>query len=298
MSSKAAIQFGVHAVRIASILSHPPPGHLSLHAQYFSTKSPNTPAIAHLEVERKFNVTPLLLSRLREADSKQKTQDDQATGSKFSRKSNTFINDAYYDCLDLLSSKGIWVRKRTELDIGGGMAFVGDPSRTTIATSTAKWEAKIRLGGDYSNSEFEEMTGEAEVRKAVEQYLSWNDLAQTVVLSTLRKTWTAIDVVSAEAGQATGEALVVVDKISSVITREETGKEMEYSYSIGELEITRDIDLSGEVEADQAKKAETTAKMGSQLEKWMERHGELFPTSPSPLGKLTAFYAWREKMRD
>lgn len=304
MSTKAAVQFGVRAARIASIMSNPPTAHLFEHTKRFSNNSPNAPATTHLEVERKFNVTPLLLSRLQIADNKNKntspdaSQEYQTNGVTFSRKSNILINDVYFDCLDLLSSKGIWVRHRTELDLGRALSLVSGAPETT-ATSTANWEAKIRLGGDYSNSEFEEITGQAEVKKAVERYLSWNDLAESVALSTSRRTWAAQEIAEEGADKTPAELSVVVDNVLSILNPQYGGgKEREFKYSIGELEITRDVELTGDAELDQTKKVETTAKMSGELEQWMKRHDELFPTYPMPVGKLSAFWIWRDNVHD
>ncbi|RAL17792.1 uncharacterized protein BO97DRAFT_448329 [Aspergillus homomorphus CBS 101889] len=55
------------------------------------------------------------------------------------------IHDTYYDSAHFLSSKGVWVRRRDN-----------------------NWQAKIRRGGDYFNSKFEELSTPA----AISAYLA------------------------------------------------------------------------------------------------------------------------------
>ncbi|OJK00818.1 hypothetical protein ASPACDRAFT_42309 [Aspergillus aculeatus ATCC 16872] len=55
------------------------------------------------------------------------------------RGTQTF-HDIYYDSDDFLSTRGVWVRQRNNT-----------------------WQAKIRRGGDYSNSKFEELSTPASI---------------------------------------------------------------------------------------------------------------------------------------
>ncbi|KAK4504284.1 hypothetical protein PRZ48_005200 [Zasmidium cellare] len=294
MLTKSTLQYAVRA-------SRPPPPLRLTPTKRFSTRTPNKPVPSHLEVERKFNVTPHLMTTLQKHEQKQKnpslhpSPEPHDIDLHFSRKPDAIINDAYFDCLDLLSTKGVWVRQRTNLPLLDTQLAIEDTAAGPSSTSTTEWQAKVLIGGDYTNSQFQEIVGEEEVKKIVDCYLSWNDLAQTVALSTWRRSWTAQEHDDREAGKSMSEVLVVVDKVTSILSsRDAAGKPVTWEYTIGELEMTAGFELLGTDEGEATKEL-LTARMSAQLEEWMKRHGQLFPAYPTPAGKLTAFYAWMKE---
>ncbi|KAJ9648154.1 hypothetical protein H2199_001932 [Coniosporium tulheliwenetii] len=62
------------------------------------------------------------------------------------------IVDTYFDKANRLSGKGIWIRHRECLADGG----------SSKSKDEHQWEAKVRIGGDFTESEFEEVAGQAE----------------------------------------------------------------------------------------------------------------------------------------
>ena len=60
---------------------------------------------------------------------------------------------------------------------------------------------------------------------------------------------------------------------------------------VGEVELTMVVERG---RGDAAKLA-ATAVMQTELEAFTERHSMLFPTRPAPVGKLTAYFAWKKR---
>lgn len=95
-----------------------------------------------LEVERKFRC--LAVSNLLHQHGVPAFQSIEYRGKKS-------FHDIYYDDVGFLSSKGVWVRQRD-----------------------GHWQAKIRRGGDYNNSKFEELSGRVAISRYLSQ-LSWSN---------------------------------------------------------------------------------------------------------------------------
>ena len=121
------------------------------------------------EVERKFLPTALLkmylnsgtkpLNSLRFGEGESKICKDAAAPLNFYRLPDKRIRDTYFDSDDQLSNKGIWVRSRTSQTIRSEdfpLVSTGEPSKD--------WEAKVRIAGDYADSQFVEYERELKVR--------------------------------------------------------------------------------------------------------------------------------------
>lgn len=233
---------------------------------------------ALLEVERKFNVAAAhrlrsLLNVTSDDDIQLRMRPKLKTGAlEFTRQTDLHINDQYFVTPDgRLDASNIWIRRRT------------------INAKDIKWEAKIRLGGDYLNSEFEEITGKSKIDEYLKM-LGICNLQRIVNLNTARQSW----VVSGE--QQNAEMVVVVD----LCTAGGMGKsDSAFRHIVGEVGMTRDIGLEQEdgEETKRAKK-ELTGQMSSDLKGFMQRHEDLFPTKPGPVGKLTAYFAWQKQLKD
>lgn len=167
------------------------------------------------------------------------------------------FQDVYFDRRDKLSTNGIWVRKR---QMEGG-----EPT----------WEAKIRKGGTFNNSAFEELTDVTVIARSVEDITGRHEpatrnfgLEMLAVLSTRRKSWLADD-----------RYKIVLDS-------------MDFGHEVGEVELERRITLPedqhrhAEVEA---MKRDITRDMDRQIEAFMERYRWAF-RSGIPQGKLTAYF--------
>ncbi|CAK4033676.1 Hypothetical predicted protein [Lecanosticta acicola] len=267
---------------------------LSPHTLGHVRRTHSSPKTALLEVERKFNVaaSPRLTSQLEIAS---KTGPPSQTVPcisigilNFIPQPDEFINDQYFDTADSqLVSRGIWLRRRST-------------STSDKSAPVVEWEAKVRVGGDYVNSEFEEIVGKAEIQEFL-QPLEFDQLQQIVDLDSARQTWLALEprIGSVDFGAASQtEVKVVVDTSTTEILDSLPDSEPPFHHVVGELELTRTVQLLGQGEEDKAMKGEETRKMSDELQAFMKRHETLFPMSPAPVGKLTAYFAWRKQVEE
>ncbi|KAF2168401.1 hypothetical protein M409DRAFT_53090 [Zasmidium cellare ATCC 36951] len=290
MYAKSALQYAARAARVASFMSSSPPAHLFEHTKRFSTTAPTSPAVAHLEVERKFNCNPVLGLLLETSDAQAKGRITpfaaiaQNSPLKFARQPDEMIVDQYFDYEGKLSANNIWVRQRTV-----------NPTSFQTGADDSGWEAKVRVGGDYQNSEFEEVCGKDDVMKLVGRFVP--KIQATMNMGTSRKSWVASECSPQDGDRLPRQVLVVIDEAMETMwpIKMNPGEEAKnFKHSVGEVELTRSIELTGDDEADQDLKMRMTGQMSEELKAWMERHEELFPTDPAPQGKLTAFYAWKD----
>ena len=104
-----------------------------------------------VEVERKFKPTADSISRLRQnAGAPHYPSDRTFQALSFQTlvgPVNQNFEDTYYDADHILSTQGIWVRCR-----GGD------------------WQAKIRHGGNFINSSFQELSGREAVATMIQKY--------------------------------------------------------------------------------------------------------------------------------
>ncbi len=172
------------------------------------------------------------------------------------------IHDTYFDRNGRLAAAGTWVRRRN-----------------------GAWGAKIRRGGDYTNSRFEEVHGEAvwaqvgavlgEVSgEAPEEGEGVSNggpntfgLLTTADFVTHRQTWVADD-----------EFRIVLDT-------------MDFGHAVGEVELQQTV----LVPADDAAAAErlkqaVMQEMDGQIVAFMRRYAWAFAAG-TPAGKLTAYFA-------
>jgi hypothetical protein len=238
--------------------------------RFVSSKTTNT---AKLECERKFMPTDALRIKLKST-------------SPWISTPKVIIHDKYFDYQDLMTKQGIYVRLRSEYT----------PSNSNSKT---QWEAKIRLGGDYPNSQFEEVMGASEVVKAIQQHHSdfsveiLRKLPVKADMTTHRETWVAPQDQEAHAG---AEMQVVIDTCHFNHYPSFLKKGLDSIHVVGELELTKTISLRGDATSDEAQKKLETADMSSSLERYVEARPELFSFQPQPIGKLTAYFAWKIKI--
>ena len=159
------------------------------------------------------------------------------------------IHDTYYDRSSVLSSAGAWVRKRN-----------------------GAWEAKVRMGGNFTNSKFEEIDDVQEISKVIRCIAGIEGdaadnfgLAVTADFSTTRKTWVADD-----------EFHIALDT-------------MDFDHQVGEVELQQVLyGDNGEVPNEQ-KKLAMMQNMDDRIAAFMKRYSWAF--SPGePTGKLTAYF--------
>ena len=161
------------------------------------------------------------------------------------------IHDVYYDnSAGSLISAGIYVRQRNGF-----------------------WEAKVRGGGDYTNSMFEELTGTEPVRRCVMDTIGKKDcekdhfgLNPIATLSTDRQSWIADN-----------EFKIVLDT-------------MNFGHTVGEVELQEEVQFTETANSTiEQQKGEKMKGMDKRIEAFMDRYSWAFHLGV-PKGKLTAYF--------
>jgi len=159
------------------------------------------------------------------------------------------FEDTYYDHVDTLFSHGIWLRNRS-----------------------GTWQAKIRCGGDMVNSQFKELSSVDDIRVLVERHSQCTGseadafgLTKFARFVTQRRSWT-------------------VDEGFEVVL-----DETDFGYTVGEVELQRDI--SGG-EENVAGENEQAMEMDREIKRFMDRYRWAFPTG-TPVGKLASYCAMK-----
>ncbi|EHK44468.1 hypothetical protein TRIATDRAFT_36592 [Trichoderma atroviride IMI 206040] len=162
---------------------------------------------------------------------------------------NQIIRDSYYDKSSILSSAGAWIRKRD-----------------------GEWQAKIRKGGNFTNSRFEELSSIDDIAAYIKRTTGIDGgkainfgLQPTATFSTTRETWVA-----------DGEFHVVLDT-------------MDFGHQVGEIELQKTLEgENGGAPAEQQKQEEMQI-MDDRIVAFMSTYAWAF--SPGePKGKLTAYF--------
>ncbi|KAI2464710.1 hypothetical protein F4781DRAFT_425369 [Annulohypoxylon bovei var. microspora] len=252
--------------------------------------------VSNVEVERKFNPGPkftsLFANHTSHASHREKTP--------FAVRSHPgqLIRDTYYDTEDgHLGELGMWVRKRS-VDV-----LPLNPARLTArANDGALWNAKLRLGGHFSNSLFVEFDGQSDVSREVLRITgaktSLEDLRVVSDLQTRRSEWEVTQLADSTAPSA--KMTIVVDAVTEAEAETEVGKygidEAAFNHLIGEVELFQEFVTEGKDDTEhEAHRKEIAAQRMKELEEFMLSHPDLFSTSPSPVGKLSAYETWKAK---
>lgn len=160
------------------------------------------------------------------------------------------IHDVYYDRSNLLASAGVWVRQRN-----------------------GHWEAKVKSGGDFTNSKFEELANLYDISKCVQNVTgircSAGDhfgLERIATLSTLRKSWIADD-----------DFKIVLDTL-------------DFGHVVGEVELQQQkVFMATTNMSVEQQKQSAMQEMDSRIAGFMERYSWAFHPGV-PKGKLTAYF--------
>lgn len=236
-----------------------------------------------LECERKFNVTPIGETFLRGGSSKNPTELRPRPKLEFTYQGAQTIRDQYLDHEGRLVSRGIWLRKRIEPSL--------HPSPDQdIGNITL--EAKKRIGGDYNDSQFEEISGQDAVRRLLWATIPGLDLHDLVIfadLETSRQIW----IVAEKPSSRFEEYLtfqVVVDTCTS-------GDVPGWRHVVGEVERTWiQMVRDGKDRMSEDEKKRTLEGIREELGGFMKRHSNVFPVEPKPIGKLTAYFSAKKAM--
>ncbi|KAI4858721.1 hypothetical protein F4820DRAFT_441886 [Hypoxylon rubiginosum] len=258
--------------------------------------------ISNLEVEHKFNPGPKFSSCLaNRAWNTYQTQRPKCPFTVLSRP-DQLIRDTYYDTEDgLLSKLGLWVRQRyihipppdPARLITGNQALAAATGNDTAA----QWNAKSRLGGHYSNSQFVELDGKADVAREVlritEAKTKLEDLRVTTDLQTRRSAWEVVGLVDGTAPSA--KMTIVVDAVTEAEAGEDgIDEHSPFNHTIGEVELFEEVITEGKGDAEhEAHRKAIAAQRTKELEEFILAHPNLFSTNPKPIGKLAAYNTWR-----
>jgi thiamine-triphosphatase len=197
-----------------------------------------------LEVERKFH--SLLVRELTRHGGDPPFRSIRSLGS-------CNIHDVYYDRSNILSSAGVWVRKRN-----------------------GQWQAKIRKGGDFTNSRFEELSDAHDISRHVRALAGITGketenfgLDHMATISSERATWIAND--------------------EFRITSDST----DFGHTVGEVELQQSasFDAGAEISIEQ-QKSRIMQEMDERIVTFMQRYAWAFSIG-EPKGKLTAYFEWK-----
>lgn len=216
-----------------------------------------------LEVERKFAPTATSIRQL-----------DQNTGEppfdSVVHKGVTCFEDTYYDTpTDTLSKAGVWIRRREKLECGV-RPFAGHRRRDPPDVS---WEAKVRVGGDFINSAFREVTNVQEISAML------GTLVQGAELDAHR---------GPRGGQVREMARFVTDRTGYVVDGRFTVviDVADFGHTVGEVELEKD---ASEASLEDEDRARAIAAMDEEIDGFMRRFVWAFPPG-KPVGKLTAYF--------
>ncbi|KAF2798526.1 hypothetical protein K505DRAFT_224118, partial [Melanomma pulvis-pyrius CBS 109.77] len=196
-----------------------------------------------LEVERKFLPNKSSMSRLRASEGNPPFRSFKPLGV-------CHMHDVYYDSNDMLLSQGIYVRLRN-----------------------GTWEAKVRQGGNYTNSQFREYEGEEGIVEIVKRAWEMRD-GNGQEIKGYEKTDTVLQRLKPIAEFKTKREEWAIDGFRVVVDQADFG------HTVGEVELCFDVENEGE---------EVGLEMDEKIEEFMKEHIWAFPEGKA-VGKLTAYW--------
>lgn len=214
-----------------------------------------------LEIERKFAPT---------ATSMQQLASNSGTPpfESLIHHGTTKLEDAYYDTADeVLCNAGVWLRRR------------GD-----------KWEAKVRVGGDFTNSAFEEITNVDDISAMLGKLVPGAALDPHEGLVGGRVEEVAKLVSHRDKFLADGKFTVVLD-----VT--------DFGHVVGEVELEREVPVTegGKEDFTRAKgerqeRSQVIAEMDREIDDFMKHYVWAFPPG-KPVGKLSAYFDLKKQRK-
>ena len=165
--------------------------------------------------------------------------------------------------------------------------------------ASAKLEAKVRLGGDFADSQFHEMEGELNVRSHLDEHFSgtkMEDLVITADLTTSRKSWIVheCDLCGRGEGDRDANDLQISIVLDDVLESGQRPRASElFVHQVGEVEMTKEVIGGADEQEHQVLRRKIAEHMDVLIEAFMLRHNDLFSTSPKAMGKLGAHFEWK-----
>jgi len=183
------------------------------------------------------------------------------------------LRDTYLDRDRRLVSQGIWVRRRQERS-----ATLRNSSSRLPPSELTAWQAKIRLSGDYTDSQFEEIEGKEAVSAIVARHIpdtQLEDLITIADLNTNRRAWCVQDMYTQHSVH------VMLDEVTAAQDVNDTDS---FRHEIGEVELTGEL-ASGEDECIREEdKQRAVEGMRRTLREFMLRHSGYFQASRNRSG--------------
>lgn len=185
----------------------------------------------------------------------------------------TFTDTYFDDPVSTLSTQGVWVRKRG-----------------------TDWQAKIRQGGDYTNSQFQELSCPDDIDRMIKSYnIQYSPslargsdktfgLKSMAQFTTIREAW-----------RADKKFKIVLDKT-------------DFGHAVGEVELELELELKLELESNKndnydeseklwaAERQGMITQMDRQIETFMQDYSWAFPDG-KVVGKLSAYFELERKKR-
>ncbi|KAK4943436.1 hypothetical protein LTR10_016927 [Elasticomyces elasticus] len=178
---------------------------------------------------------------------------------RFCPRPQRIFRDIYYDQDDVLRQAGIWVRKRDE-----------------------QWEAKIKVGGDYKHSQFQEVKGISAVSAAISKHLQDLRCRGAMRYQNRSAPFDTYNINPVAEYATIRDSWTVDDKYTIVIDTTDFG------HTVGEVELEHDYpDFSQE-----DKKNVLLKQMDENIASFMRHYAWAFPAGECK-GKLTAFFEWK-----
>jgi hypothetical protein len=126
---------------------------------------PQSRSVSHLEVERKFLPASDFHRRVESLMRCNFGEHRSPSSPIWSASKTELIRDKYFDYNGALASKGIWIRYRYTTS-----TETQDAESNPRLPADGRWDAKVRLGGDFIESQFEEHEGEQTIRKLLSEH--------------------------------------------------------------------------------------------------------------------------------
>ncbi|KAI1125704.1 hypothetical protein F5Y10DRAFT_294386 [Nemania abortiva] len=272
--------------------------------------------VSNVEVERKFNPGPKFASLFLNNDkTKSETQSRKLCNTQeglpftVARLPGQLIRDTYYDTHDheLCNLRKLWVRQRqvsslpdnpSQLENDQSLEACGECIAPSAISHSGKseWNAKLRVAGHFNNSQFVEFDGKenvsAEILRVSAMKTKLEDLQVTVDLQTRRLSWEVTQL--ADGTMPSAKMTIVLDEVTETAVSVEGSSNPAFMHTIGEVELFQQVMTGNKDDAEhEIYRKEVAAQRMEELKEFVLGNPDLFSTSPKPIGKLSAYDAWK-----
>lgn len=206
--------------------------------------------------------------------------------------------DIYYDSLSepgskpsvrgyesgVLFKQDIWLRARISY------RECNDKPRTS-------WQAKIRRGGTYTNSAFEEVEGSQAVQHVVQQFISDVKIPMESVLDKMKLDK---DIVGGARSTASS-SILGLDTVARFVTHRQRWRldndfevcvdETDFGHVVGEVELVQELEHHNQKELE-IQREEAKGRLEANIQNFLDKYAWAFPKQEA-VGKLASYFALR-----